>query len=538
MKMGTWFRQPLWSRDISAADFAARCSYYKDTSPTGYDSTYKTLCNSLSAISSLESAIENMRWNAIDWTELTGSGEGPFVPSDNTSKSLRDKWQVINYARQALWDWDLSSDQRTTRCELFSASVSGNDLQSLCKLAVVAATAPEAFFNAMDTHCWGKWDEATNQQSVAPLLSQDQCLNSDIAAAFSSLSGDQTVSLNADGTGDNETYNTWNKWKVMDLSAEAVWNRQLAKTIRQSRCSNLSADNATSDSANYSTLTTSLKDLCLAAVNSDSAVQTFDSVMSSLTEGPYVDWSGTWSSGSSKIVESGTQPWEKTYKLRREDGSFLQFPSSSFWANWAADNESFPGKWAVANYLQEVMWNFQSNWNPSGLTGAQIEPRCDFFVSTDNISDYCKLMPTAVDANSVFFSLMMTDRSEIPSTVNLDDSRILRREENGYLFNDPQAGMTLFTRTFPKETFNGSTTWSATTEFDAAQVFSLMFAFLEPRVQSPRPSNVNWGVLDSLSANEKKWVSWSVMSRTMMGDGFIFQPLLNALDNMSALDDE
>jgi len=42
-------------------------------------------------------------------------------------------------------------------------------------------------------------------------------------------------------------------------------------------------------------------------------------------------------------------------------------------------------------------------------------------------------------------------------------------------------------------------------------------------------------VLDSLSANEKKWVSWSVMSRTMMGDGFIFQPLLNALDNMSAL---
>jgi len=65
----------------------------------------------------LEEAIENMRWNAINWTKLTpSSGEGPFVPDGDSSKSLRDKWQVVNYAREALWKRELSSSQK--KCKM------------------------------------------------------------------------------------------------------------------------------------------------------------------------------------------------------------------------------------------------------------------------------------------------------------------------------------------------------------------------------------------------------------------------------------
>ncbi|SVD64185.1 uncharacterized protein METZ01_LOCUS417039, partial [marine metagenome] len=80
-RLGDWFRTPVWSRDLSAADMAARCSYFDSGSNSDSSNSYQTLCNSLGAQSSLEEAIENMRWSAINWNKLTpSSGEGPFVP--------------------------------------------------------------------------------------------------------------------------------------------------------------------------------------------------------------------------------------------------------------------------------------------------------------------------------------------------------------------------------------------------------------------------------------------------------------------------
>ena len=135
----------------------ARCSYFDNGSNNNSSSSYQTLCNGLGAQNNLSEAIENLRWQAINWSNLTGSGDGPFVPADDSSKSLRDKWQVVNYAREALWKRELSSSQKTTRCALFSTSVTtdtGNvNLKTLCESAVAATTAPDNFWTAMKTNC-------------------------------------------------------------------------------------------------------------------------------------------------------------------------------------------------------------------------------------------------------------------------------------------------------------------------------------------------------------------------------------------------
>ncbi|SVC14432.1 uncharacterized protein METZ01_LOCUS267286, partial [marine metagenome] len=316
----------------------------------------------------------------------------------------------------------------------------------------------------------------------------------------------------------------------------------LDKTVRQNRCSNFSTDNSTSGSgdAAFNSVTTSMKDLCLAAVNSDSAITSFDDAMTALTEGPFVNWTSTIDNGSNAIQVTGTQPWEKTYKLYYDNGTAVQYPSNSHWANdsRATDNTTFPGKWAVAGYLQEVMWNFKSNWNPNGLTASEIAPRCEFFTATDNISTYCSLMPTYVEAKSV-----LGDQSRLwsggamPYFVNTSDTRIIKRSSNGYLFDSPDSALTLYTRVFPKDTFNGSTTWSSSTTFTADQIFALIFTFFESRSQTPIPSSPIYGELDSLSDNQKAWLDWGVMSPSFMGDEKdMFRPLLNALDSISTLD--
>ena len=126
--------------------------------------------------------------------------------------------------------------------------------------------------------------------------------------------------------------------------------------------------------------------------------------------------------------------------------------------------------------------------------------------------------------------------STIPFFVNTNDSRIKKRSSNGYLFDNPKSALTLYTRVFPKETFNGSTTWSSSTTFNAEQVFALLFTFFESRSKTPIPSSPVYGVLDGLSSNQKAWLDWDVMSLSFMGDEKdLFLPLLNALDNPAAL---
>jgi hypothetical protein len=55
-----------------------------------------------------------------------------------------------------------------------------------------------------------------------------------------------------------------------------------------------------------------MKDLCLAAVNSDGAIVSFDDTMTALTEGPFVNWSLEMGNGSARITVTGTDPCEKT----------------------------------------------------------------------------------------------------------------------------------------------------------------------------------------------------------------------------------
>ena len=182
------------------------------------------------------------------------------------------------------------------------------------------------------------------------------------------------------------------------------------------------------------------------------------------------------------------------------------------------------------------MWNFKSDWNPNGLTGSDITPRCQFFTATDNISSYCAQMPTYIEAKSVLDNRTRLYSSTIPFYVNTNDSRIKKRSSNGYLFDNPDSTLTLYTRVFPKETFNGSTTWSSSTTFNAEQIFALIFTFFESRSQTPIPSSPIYGELDSLSDNQKAWLDWDVMSLSFMGDEKdLFLPLLNALDNPAAL---
>ena len=541
-KMGDWFRRPIWSDDLSAADMTARCSYF-DSGTNDYSSnSYQTLCNSLGARSSLNEAIENMRWKAINWTKLTpSSGEGPFVPAGDSSKSLRDKWQVVNYAREALWKRELSSEQKIARCELFSTSVTTDngtvDLESLCVSAAAASTAPDNFWEAMETNCWGKWNHTTQQMETEPVLGRDKCINSDNNTALNNLTGDNAASIDIDWDGTPDSVKRWEKWQLIDKATEAVWNRNLDKTVRQNRCSNLSSDNSSTDS-DYSTVTTSLKDLCLNAVNSDSAITAFDSSISALTEGPFVNWSLAFDNGTKRIqVSGGTEEWEKTYKLILSDGTAVQYPSTSWWANdsRATDNTTFPFKWAVADYLQQVMWNTYSVWNPNGLTASEISPRCQFFTATDNISSYCSQMPIYVEGKSVLGDeSRLWSGGAIPYFVNTNDSRIIKREHNGYLFDSPDSTLTLYTRVFPKETFSGSVTWNSNSTFNSEQVFAMIFTYLGGESASA-PSSPKYGDLESLSTNQKAWLNWRTMTTSWMDGGDGFRPLLNAFDNPSAL---
>ena len=232
------------------------------------------------------------------------------------------------------------------------------------------------------------------------------------------------------------------------------------------------------------------------------------------------------------------RPWEKTYKLLLEDGTALQWDNST--AHWrfdprATDNTTFPGKWAVADYLQQVRWPYNKHY-PEGITASEISPRCQFFTATDNISTLCSQMPTYVEARSVLDNESLLYDTAIPLYINTNDSRIKKRSSNGYLFDNPDSAINLYTRVFPKDTFNGSTTWSSSTTFNAEQVFALIFTFFESRSKTPIPSSPIYGVLDNLTSNQKAWLDWDVMSQSFMGDEKdLFVPLLNALDNPAAL---
>jgi hypothetical protein len=392
----------------------------------------------------------------------------------------------------------------------------------------------------VDTNCWGEWNNTTQQYTTAPVLGQDKCINSDNNTALNNLTGNNAASIDIDWNGTADNVKKWEKWKLLDKGMEAVWNRNLDKTVRQNRCSNFSSDNASSSSdSDFDNVPTSMKDLCLTAVNSDSAITSFDDAMTALTEGPFVNWTSTIDNGSNAIQVTGTQPWEKTYKLYYDNGTAVQYPSNSHWANdsRATDNTTFPGKWAVANYLQEVMWNLKSEWQPDGLTGGEISPRCQFFTATDNISTYCSQLPTYIEAQSVLGNRERLSSSGIPYFVNTDDSRIIKRSSNGYLFENPKSTKTLYTRTFPKETFNGSTTWDSSTTFTADQVFALIFTFFESRSKTPIPSSPIYGDLNSLSSNQKAWLDWKVrdLYTSTAEEKDMFIPLLNALDNPAAL---
>jgi len=383
---------------------------------------------------------------------------------------------------------------------------------------------------AMETNCWG---------SSPALGYSGKCNNSDNFTALGNLAEGATLNtIDIDGDGANDTLYSHDRWKLQHLGTEAVWNRSLALTVRIKRCSNLSFDNATSSSdSDFDNIPISLKDLCLAAVNGDGAITKFDDAMSALTEGPFVNWSLQMDNGSSRIPVTGTQPWEKTYKLLLADGTAVQYPSNSWWAGdpRATDNTTFPGKWAVAHFLQEVVWPV-SQWNPTGPTASQITPRCQFFTATDNISTYCAQMPTYIEARTVLPNILENRQTNIASFVNTNDSRIIKRTSNGYLFDSPDSTLTLYTRVFPKDTFNGSTTWSSSTTFNANQVFALLFTFMEGRSQVPIPENPVYGDLDNLTTNQKAWLNWDLFSPVFMGDEKDMTiPLVNALDNASAL---
>ena len=121
-------------------------------------------------------------------------------------------------------------------------------------------------------------------------------------------------------------------------------------------------------------------------------------------------------------------------------------------------------------------------------------------------------MPTYVEARSVLDNESLLYDTAIPLYINTNDSRIKKRSSNGYLFDNPDSAINLYTRVFPKDTFNGSTTWSSSTTFNAEQVFALIFTFFESRSKTPSPSNPIYGELNSLSSNQKAWLDWDVFS--------------------------
>ena len=139
-----------------------------------------------------------------------------------------------------------------------------------------------------------------------------------------------------------------------------------------------------------------------------------------------------------------------------------------------------------------------------------------------------------MEANTVLPTILQQSREAIPSFINTNDSRIIKRSSNGYLFDNPDSALTLYTRVFPKETFSGSTTWNSSTTFNANQVFALLFTFMDARSQIPIPSNPKYGVLDNLTSNQKLWLHWDVMTPRMLGDEKdMFLPLINFLDSIT-----
>ena len=141
-----------------------------------------------------------------------------------------------------------------------------------------------------------------------------------------------------------------------------------------------------------------------------------------------------------------------------------------------------------------------------------------------------------MEANTVLPTILQQSREAIPSFINTNDSRIIKRSSNGYLFDNPDSALTLYTRVFPKETFSGSTTWNSSTTYNANQVFALLFTFFEARSKTHQPSNPSYGDLDNLTSNAKSWLTWDVMTPSMMGDEKdLFRPLVNFLDSPSTL---
>ncbi|MBU3915643.1 hypothetical protein KKA14_08930, partial [bacterium] len=518
--MREWLMKPLWSEDLSVADFTARCSYYVDTTPD--TNSYQVLCNSLTAISSLREAIENMRWNAIDWDMFTGSGDGPFTPVLDTNRTLRNKWDAMNYAQQALWNWDLTAEQRAARCTYFSNSVSvggvTTNLQAACVSAVASSAAPKNFFDAMEVKCMGQWNPDT-ETHTPPTLGPDGCLNSTIVTAFQTAqSGNTDVSMDANGDGTVETYNSWDLWWVMNIGSEAVWNRSLTADVRTARCNVFSDSTADQDP--------SFKALCLTATSSDGAAKIFMETMTNLTDGPFVDWT--------KVETLDTSNDWDDYQLVPASGS----PITTY-VDWGGTTRTFSWKGEVSQYLEQVMYNhYDENWNPNGLQAADITPRCYFFI--ESLQADCEKMAIAVTAKSVFRALQMSNHDEYPTFINWDDSRIVRKSDNGYLYNDPESALNLYSFAFPASTFNGSTTWSTTTQFNALQVFSLIFNYFEPRNKQPFSNfdDIVWGELSGLSDNQKLWIEFETFNELMMtGDNFsMFKAMGNALNNPEALD--
>ena len=87
------------------------------------------------------------------------------------------------------------------------------------------------------------------------------------------------------------------------------------------------------------------------------------------------------------------QSFKNMRDLQTDSALFATFTPPGFYNKKdprATDNTTFPGKHTVAQYLQEVMWNVKSQWNQNGLDGNEISKRCQFFVTTDNISNHCE----------------------------------------------------------------------------------------------------------------------------------------------------
>tara|TARA_B100000749_G_scaffold11617_2_gene9572 strand:- start:623 stop:1057 length:435 start_codon:yes stop_codon:yes gene_type:complete len=143
-------------------------------------------------------------------------------------------------------------------------------------------------------------------------------------------------------------------------------------------------------------------------------------------------------------------------------------------------------------------------------------------------------MPTYIEAKSVFGAIRWWESGSMPLFVNSSDSRIIKRSSNGYLFDDPQRALTLYTRVFPKETFSGAVTWDSNSTFNSEQVFAMIFTYLGGE-SVPAPSSPKYGDLESLSTNQKAWLNWRTMTTSWMDGGDGFRPLLNAFDNPSAL---